>query len=60
MIDGSVECGPNAVLAFGREAYGKFDLNLKDLLESITYPGFQKNGDKALENGMGRNVEILQ
>ena len=59
MIDGTVECGPNAVLAFGREAYSKFDLNLKDLFESVAYPGFSKNGNKALENGMGRNVEIL-
>ena len=38
MIDGSIECGPNAVLAFGREAYGKLDLNLKDLLESSVIP----------------------
>ena len=53
MIDGVVECGPNAVLAFGREAYGKFDLNLKDLLESITYPGFQKMAIKHWKMGWG-------
>ena len=53
MIDGTVECGPNAVLAFGREAYGKFDLNLKDLLESITYPGFQKMAIKHWKMGWG-------
>ncbi|MEC8421181.1 MAG: L-2-hydroxyglutarate oxidase [Verrucomicrobiota bacterium] len=53
MIDGAVECGPNAVLAFGREAYGKFDLNLKDLLESITYPGFQKMAIKHWKMGWG-------
>jgi L-2-hydroxyglutarate oxidase len=53
MIDGSVECGPNAVLAFGREAYGKFDLNLKDLLESIFYPGFQKMAMKHWRMGWG-------
>ncbi len=53
MIDGAVECGPNAVLAFGREAYGKFDLNLQDLLESITYPGFQKMAIKHWEMGWG-------
>jgi (S)-2-hydroxyglutarate dehydrogenase len=40
MIDGSVECGPNAVFAFGREAYRKTDVNLRDLFESLTYPGF--------------------
>ena len=53
MIDGTVECGPNAVLAFGREEYGKFDLNLKDLLESITYPGFQKMAIKHWKMGWG-------
>ena len=53
MIEGTVECGPNAVLAFGREAYGKFDLNLKDLLESITYPGFQKMAIKHWKMGWG-------
>jgi L-2-hydroxyglutarate oxidase len=41
MIGGGVECGPNAVLAFGREAYEKLDINASDLLESILYPGFQ-------------------
>ena len=53
MINGTVECGPNAVLAFGREAYGKFDLNLKDLLESIFYPGFQKMAMKHWKMGWG-------
>jgi len=42
MIDGSVECGPNAVLAFAREGYSKLDINLRDLAESLTYPGFLK------------------
>ena len=51
MIDGSVECGPNAVLAWGREAYEKFDLNLRDLLESILYPGFQKMAMKHWKMG---------
>ena len=51
MIDGSVECGPNAVLAFGREAYCKFDLNLKDLFESVAYPGFQKMAIKHWKMG---------
>jgi L-2-hydroxyglutarate oxidase len=41
------------VLAFGREAYGKFDLNIKDLLESITYPGFQKMAIKHWKMGWG-------
>lgn len=52
MIDGSVECGPNAVLAFGREAYGKFDLNLGDLFESLVYGGFRKMALKHWKMGL--------
>ncbi len=39
---GEVECGPNAVLAFAREGYHKTDINLRDLWETITYPGFMR------------------
>lgn len=39
-IDGSVECGPNAVLAFAREGYKKSDINIPELIESLSYPGF--------------------
>ena len=42
MIQGGVECGPNAVFAFGREAYNKTDLNLSDTLESLQWPGLWK------------------
>jgi len=38
-IDGSVECGPNAVLSFKREGYGKTDFSLTDTWESLTYWG---------------------
>jgi L-2-hydroxyglutarate oxidase len=40
MIQGGVECGPNAVLAFAREGYRKRDVNLRDLGEALMYPGF--------------------
>jgi L-2-hydroxyglutarate oxidase len=40
VIDGTVECGPNAVLALAREGYRKLDVNLCDLAESLTYGGF--------------------
>lgn len=40
MIDGSVHAGPNAVLAFHREGYQKLDVELGDLVETLTYRGF--------------------
>ena len=42
MIDGSVTVGPNAVLGWKREGYGRFNLDLRDSLEMLTYPGFWK------------------
>jgi L-2-hydroxyglutarate oxidase len=53
MIDQSVECGPNAVLAFAREGYKKTDVNITDLAESLTYPGFLRMAAKYWKMGMG-------
>jgi (S)-2-hydroxyglutarate dehydrogenase len=39
-IEGGVECGPNAVLAMAREGYTKTTINVRDLAESLSYPGF--------------------
>ena len=53
MIEGGVECGPNAVLAFAREGYLKSDLNIKDLMETLTYPGFIRLAAKYWRTGFG-------
>jgi L-2-hydroxyglutarate oxidase len=42
VIDNGVEAGPNAVLALAREGYRKQDINLRDVGEIISYPGFWK------------------
>jgi L-2-hydroxyglutarate oxidase LhgO len=39
-MDGSIWLGPNAVLAFAREGYRFRDVNVADLWDAITYPGF--------------------
>jgi L-2-hydroxyglutarate oxidase len=39
-MSGMIECGPNAVLAFAREGYKNTTVNLRDLGETLTYPGF--------------------
>jgi L-2-hydroxyglutarate oxidase len=41
-INGSVEAGPNAVLAFAREGYKKTNINVRDAFETLTYSGFWK------------------
>ncbi len=53
MIHGGVEAGPNAVLAFGREGYTKSDVNLKELYETLSWPGFQKVVAKYWQTGLG-------
>lgn len=42
MVQGGVEAGPNAVLAFKREGYKKTSFSVKDSLEILTYGGFIK------------------
>ncbi|MDX1412661.1 MAG: L-2-hydroxyglutarate oxidase [Candidatus Promineifilaceae bacterium] len=52
-MNGRVECGPNAVLAFAREGYRLSNVNLKDLSEIIGYSGFQKMAKKHWRMGLG-------
>jgi L-2-hydroxyglutarate oxidase len=42
MIDGAVEAGPNAVLAFKREGYDQLSFSVRDTMETLLYPGFRK------------------
>jgi L-2-hydroxyglutarate oxidase len=53
MIRGGIECGPNAVLAFAREGYKKTDVNIADLAESLTYPGFLRMAAQYWKTGLG-------
>ena len=53
MIHGGVEAGPNAVLAFRREGYAKSDIDLKELYETLSWPGFQKVAVKYWQTGLG-------
>lgn len=42
MIEGGVEAGPNAVLAFQREGYSLWDINLQEMIEAVQFSGFRK------------------
>jgi L-2-hydroxyglutarate oxidase len=52
MIDGSVTVGPNAVLGFKREGYGKININLRDIKEMMLFAGFWKVLWKNLSSGL--------
>ncbi len=52
MIDGSVSVGPNAVLGWKREGYGRINFDLGDSLEMLAYPGFWKVIGANLRSGL--------
>jgi L-2-hydroxyglutarate oxidase LhgO len=52
-MNGDIWLGPNAVLAFSREGYNFTTINVGDLMESLTYPGFIKLASKYMSIGMG-------
>ena len=42
MVNGGVECGPNAVFTFKREGYKKTDFDLADTADALSYGGTWK------------------
>lgn len=53
MINGQIECGPNAVLALAREGYLKTDFSMRDIWETITWPGFRHVARRHWRTGLG-------
>ena len=51
MIDGSLEAGPNAVLAWKREGYRGRDISLRDLAETLAFPGFWRLAGRLWRSG---------
>ena len=53
MVNGDIECGPNAVFSFKREGYSKTDFSLKDTLQALSFIGtwklFAKNWQKGMD-----------
>lgn len=58
-INGGVEAGPNAVLAFKREGYSHKDFSATDILEMATFSGFWKMAAKYYKMGMGEFYRSL-
>ncbi|HWP41281.1 MAG TPA: L-2-hydroxyglutarate oxidase, partial [Tepidisphaeraceae bacterium] len=52
MIDGSIHCGPNAVLALKREGYTWRDISLRDMWDALSYRGFWALARRNLGEGM--------
>jgi (S)-2-hydroxyglutarate dehydrogenase len=52
-VDGSLELGPNAVLATAREGYRKRDVRGRDLWDSVSFGGLWKLGRRYWRVGLG-------
>lgn len=52
MYNGKRDVGPNAVLAFKREGYTKYDFSLRDLSEVLSYRGFWKIAGQYMGEGL--------
>jgi (S)-2-hydroxyglutarate dehydrogenase len=50
-VQGGVDAGPNAVLAFKREGYKRTDFNLGDFAGTLAYPGFWHMARKYWRDG---------
>lgn len=53
MIDGSVTIGPNAVMGWKREGYGRINVNVRDVFDMIRFPGFWRVAFEHLGSGLG-------
>ncbi len=58
-VDGSIEAGPNAVLAYMREGYTRTAIDPYDLFETLSYPGFLRLARKYWKTGVGEMVRSL-
>jgi L-2-hydroxyglutarate oxidase LhgO len=55
-IEGTIEAGPNAVLAFKREGYAKTQMDPGDMFDTFSYPGFWRMAKKYWRVGAGEIV----
>ena len=58
-IDGNIEAGPNAVLAFAKEGYNWSTFNVKEFTSIISYQGMWKLGKKYLKTGLSEMYRSL-
>jgi L-2-hydroxyglutarate oxidase len=59
MVNGNIECGPNAVLAFSREQYEKFSFSARDTIDTLTHKGFLKFAIRNIQYGLGEQLRSL-
>lgn len=59
MVDGSLHAGPNAVFALRREGYHWRDVSVRDLSDSLSYPGTWRLGRQHWRAGLDEVARSL-
>ena len=58
-IDGKIEAGPNAVLAFAKEGYRWSNINISEFSKTIFYKGMWKLGKQYFRTGISEMYRSL-
>ena len=58
-VDGQIEAGPNAVLAFAKEGYKWSNINVSEFMKTISYKGMWKLGKQYLGTGISEMYRSL-
>ena len=58
-VDGQIEAGPNAVLAFAKEGYKWSNINVSEFMKIISYKGMWKLGKQYFGTGVSEMYRSL-
>lgn len=58
-VDGTVEAGPNAILATSREGYSRTDFSIKDVASTLSFPGFWLLISRNIKPGISELQRVL-
>lgn len=58
-VEGGVIVGPNAVLGWKREGYGRFNFNAADALDVVRFPGFWKLAVRHWRHGVSEYANAV-
>lgn len=59
MIDGYLTVGPNAVLGWKREGYGRMNISPTDIAQMVSFPGFWRVISANLQGGLREMTDSL-
>jgi L-2-hydroxyglutarate oxidase len=60
MVSGSIEVGPNAILATRREGYRRTDFSLREFANTLSYPGFWRLVARNFSPGLAEINRIMR